>query len=85
MRFTLPERAILVKLYYLNKCNASAVLWKFRIRHNLRKEPLPLNGLKKMITKFEETGSLAIRAGRGCKPVSEEVITDVVTAIVLGS
>lgn len=45
-----------------------------------------------MITKFEETGSLTTRAGRGRKPVSEEIITDVpsanfllATAIVEGS
>lgn len=38
-----------------------------------------------MIKKFEETGSLIIRSGRGREPVSEDVITDVATAIVEGS
>src|SRR5215813_6425209 len=43
---------------------------------------LSVNALKAMILKFEETGSLTVRSGRGRKPVSEEVITDVATAIV---
>ena len=41
--------------------------------------------LTKIITKFKETGSRTIRAGRGRKPVSEEVITDVAPAFVKGS
>ena len=85
MPLTLPERALLVKLYYMNQCNASAALREFRSRKKLRKGPLSMNGLKKMIKKFEETGSLTIRAGRGRKPVSEDAITDVATAIVEGS
>ena len=37
---------------------------------------------KKMIKKLEETESLTIRAGREHKPLSEDVITNVATAIV---
>ena len=57
----------------------------FEAEKKLRKGPLLLNGLKKMIKKFEEMGSLTIHAERGHKPVSEDVITDVATAIVKGS
>lgn len=85
MGLTLPEHALLVKLYYLNKSNAAAALHEFRTQQKLRNRPLSLNGLKKMITKYEEPGSLAIHAGRGRKSVSEEVITDVATTIVEGS
>ena len=67
-----PERALLMR-HDMNKCNESAVLREFRSRKKLRKGPLSLNGLKKMIKKFEETGSLTIRAGRGRKPVSKDV------------
>ena len=69
----------------MNQCNASAALREFRSRKKLRRGSLSLNGLRKIIKKFEETGSLTIRAGRGRKPVSEDVITDVATAIVEGS
>ena len=82
---TFLERVLLVKLYYMSQCNASAALREFRSRKKLRKGPLSLNGLKKMIMKLEEMGSLTIHAGRGRKPVSEDAITDVATAIVEGS
>ena len=38
--------------------------------------------MRAMIEKFEKTGSLATRPGRRRKPVSEDLITVVVTAIV---
>ena len=79
MSLTLPERALLVKLYYMNQCSASAALLEFQSRKKIWKGALSQNGL---IKKFEETGSLTIRAGRGRNPASEDVITDVATAIV---
>ena len=80
-----PERALLVKLNYMIQCNASTALREFRSRKKLRKGPLSINGLKKIIKKFDETGSLTIRSGRGRKPISEDVITDVATVVVEGS
>ncbi|GFV37096.1 uncharacterized protein TNCV_3111981 [Trichonephila clavipes] len=40
----------------------------------MRKGPLTAINLQLMVTKFEETGSLNVRSGRGRKPVSTEVI-----------
>lgn len=82
MRLTLAQRALLVKLFYLNQSNAAAALREFRSRNNLRKGPLSINAVKAMVKKFETTGSLTTRPGRGRKPVSEDTITDVATAIV---
>ena len=70
---------------YLNMCNESAALLKFQIQNNLQKWHLPRNDLKKMITEFEETRSLTIRAGKLHKPVSEELKTEMATAIIEGS
>ena len=84
LRLTLPECVLPVKLYYLNKINASATLREFRIGHKLQKGPLSLHGLKKMIVIFKDTESLAIQE-EGVRPVLEEVITKVAVAIVEGS
>ena len=35
-----------------------------------------------MVKKIEKTGSLTVRPGRGRKPVSEDTITDIATAII---
>ena len=75
MRLTLAQRALLVKLFYLNQSNAAATLSKFRSRNNLRKGPLSINAVKAMVKKFEKTGSFTTRPGRGRKPVSEDTIT----------
>lgn len=81
MRPTLPQRALLVKLFYTRQCNAVAALREFRRLHNLRKGPLSAVALRAMIKKFEETGSLGLRAGRGRKAVPDDAVTDVATAV----
>ncbi|GFX03658.1 hypothetical protein TNCV_2112301 [Trichonephila clavipes] len=43
----------------------------------MRKDPLTAINLQLMITKFEETGSLNVRSGRGRKPVSAGAIEKV--------
>ncbi|GFY07294.1 uncharacterized protein TNCV_5084811 [Trichonephila clavipes] len=43
----------------------------------MRKGPLTAKNLRLMVTKFEETGSLNVRSGRGRKPVSTETIETV--------
>ena len=78
----LAHCALFMKLCYLNLSNAAAGLRKFRRRNNLRKGPLSINAVKAMVKKFEKTGSLTTRPGRGRKPVSEVTIIDVATAIV---
>lgn len=76
MCLTLPQRVLLVKLFYCHQSNATAAF---------RKGSLSINALKSMIHKFEETESLAVRSGRGRKPVSKETIADVATALLAGT
>ncbi|GFX87159.1 hypothetical protein TNCV_4077461 [Trichonephila clavipes] len=45
----------------------SIALRKFRTLKGLRKGPLAAKNLRLMVTKFEETGSLNVRSGRGKK------------------
>ncbi|GFT49168.1 hypothetical protein TNCV_2860191 [Trichonephila clavipes] len=61
----LPDRALLVKLFYQNDNSAIVTLRKFRTLKGLRKGPLTAKNLRLMVTKFEETGSLNVRSGRG--------------------
>ena len=65
MAVTLPERALLVKLFYENKGNAAAALREFRRLKNLRKGPLLPQALRRMISRFEKTGDLRVQPGRG--------------------
>ncbi|GFX80325.1 uncharacterized protein TNCV_3930781 [Trichonephila clavipes] len=73
----LPDRALLVKLFYQNDNSAIVALRKFRILKGLRKGLLTAKNLRLMVTKFEETGSLNVRSGRGKKPISAEAIEKV--------
>ena len=82
MAVTLPERALLVKLFYENKENAAAALRKFRLIKNLHKGPLLQQALKRMIARFEKSGDLRIQSGRGRKPTRSDIVEDVETAIV---
>ncbi|GFV71321.1 uncharacterized protein TNCV_1476261 [Trichonephila clavipes] len=63
----------------LSKHDNSAIvaLRKFRTLKGLRKGSLTAKNLRLMVTKFEETGSLNVRSGRGKKPVSAEAIEKV--------
>lgn len=85
MLLTLPQRALLVKLYYCNHCNASTAIRMFRTHRKLLKGPLLVNALKAMILKFKETGSLTVRSDIGRNRVSEEIVTDVSTTIIVRS
>ncbi|GFT32343.1 uncharacterized protein TNCV_4483811 [Trichonephila clavipes] len=82
MAVTLPERALLVKLFYESKGNAAAALREFCRLKNLRKGPLLLQALKRMIAQFEKTGHLGVQPGRGRKSSRSDVVEDVATAIV---
>ncbi|GFX43386.1 uncharacterized protein TNCV_4874061 [Trichonephila clavipes] len=77
MPLCLPDRALLVKLFYQNDNSAIVGLGKFWTLKGLRKCPLAAKNLRLMITKFEETGSLNVRSGRGKKPISAEAIEKV--------
>ncbi|GFT93601.1 uncharacterized protein TNCV_677391 [Trichonephila clavipes] len=69
--------SILVKLFYQNDYSAIVILRKFWTLKGSRKGPLTAKNLRLMVTKFEETGSLNVRSGRGKKPVSTEAIEKV--------
>jgi hypothetical protein len=62
------DKALLVKLFYLNQESATIALRKFRVQKNVRsgKGPLTVPGLIKLVQRFEETGMLEdrVRAGR---------------------
>ncbi|GFW84888.1 DUF4817 domain-containing protein [Trichonephila clavipes] len=65
-----PDKALLVKLFYMNEESATIALRKFRVQKNVKsgKGPLTPAGLLKFVKRFEETGTLEdrARAGRPC-------------------
>ncbi|GFS80463.1 DUF4817 domain-containing protein [Trichonephila clavipes] len=65
-----PDKASLVKLFYMNEESATIALRKFRVQKNVKsgKGPLTPAGLLKLVKRFEETGKLEdqARAGRPC-------------------
>ena len=82
MAVTLPERSLLVKLFYENKGNSTTALRKFRLIKNLLKGSLFPQALKRMIARFKKTGDLRVQLGRGRKPTRSDIIEDVATTIV---
>ncbi|GFV44193.1 DUF4817 domain-containing protein [Trichonephila clavipes] len=65
-----PDKALLVKLFYMNDESATIALREFRVQKNVKsgKGPLTPAGLLKLVKRFEETGKLEdrARAGRPC-------------------
>ncbi|GFW64094.1 DUF4817 domain-containing protein [Trichonephila clavipes] len=65
-----PDKALLVKLFYMNEESATIALHKSRVQKNVKsgKGPLTPAGLLKLVKRFEETGKLEdrARAGRPC-------------------
>lgn len=65
---TLPEKALLVKVYYQNGESATAGLRSYRHRKGIRtgKGPMTIASVKRMVLKFEATGCLddGPRSGR---------------------
>ncbi|GFX75322.1 DUF4817 domain-containing protein [Trichonephila clavipes] len=65
-----PDKALLVKLFYINEESATIALRKFRVQKNVKsgKGLLTPAGLLKLVKRFEETGKLENRerAGRTC-------------------
>lgn len=82
MAISLPERALIVKLFYENQGNAVAALREFRRRKKLRRGPMSPQGVRDMISRFETTGSLGVQRGRGRKPIGAAVVSEVATAVV---
>ncbi|GFV41133.1 DUF4817 domain-containing protein [Trichonephila clavipes] len=65
-----PDKALLVKLFYMNEESATIALRKFRVQKNVKsgKGPLTPAYLLKLVKRFEETEKLEDRAqaGRPC-------------------
>ncbi|GFX06179.1 DUF4817 domain-containing protein [Trichonephila clavipes] len=65
-----PDKALLVKLFYMNDESATIALRKFQVQKNVKsgKGPLTPADLLKLVKRFEETGKLEdrARAGRPC-------------------
>ncbi|GFU89422.1 DUF4817 domain-containing protein [Trichonephila clavipes] len=70
-----PDKALLVKLFYMNEESATIASRKFRVQKNVKsgKGPLTPAGLSKFVKRFEETGKLEDRA-RACIAVEMEAI-----------
>ncbi|GFU76427.1 hypothetical protein TNCV_106501 [Trichonephila clavipes] len=62
-----PDKALLVKLFYMNVESATTALRKFRVQKNVKsgKGPLTPAGLLKSVKCFEETGELEDRGRAG--------------------
>ncbi|GFX55970.1 hypothetical protein TNCV_3263421 [Trichonephila clavipes] len=55
-----PDKALLVKLFYMNEESAAIALRKFRVQKNVKsgKGPITPAGLLKLVKRFEGTGKL---------------------------
>ncbi|GFX66938.1 hypothetical protein TNCV_999771 [Trichonephila clavipes] len=70
MMVSLVECALLGKLFYENKGNASAAIREIRRRKILLRGPLSTKCMWAMIKGFEETGKLGVQHGRGRRRVT---------------
>ncbi|GBN78066.1 hypothetical protein AVEN_257070-1 [Araneus ventricosus] len=83
MTLSFKDRALIVKYFYKNGDCAAIALKKFRTLKGLRSGSGPMTtfGLKKMINKFEESGSFDVKWGRGRKAIASTSVEDVATAL----
>ncbi|GBM60329.1 hypothetical protein AVEN_108115-1 [Araneus ventricosus] len=83
MTLSLKARNLLVKLFHKNGDCATIALKRFRTLEGLRSGsgPMTVFGLKKMMDKFEESGSFGVKCGRGKKAIASTSVEDVATAL----
>ncbi|GBM47056.1 hypothetical protein AVEN_179784-1 [Araneus ventricosus] len=83
MTVSLKDCALLVKLFCKNNDCAPIALQKFRTLKGMKKGvgPMIVQGLLKMIQKFEKTGFFAVQSGRGRKKIDSTVVEEVTTAV----
>ncbi|GFW27268.1 hypothetical protein TNCV_2831681 [Trichonephila clavipes] len=64
---SVPDKALLVKFFYINEESVTIALRKFRVQKNVKSEKGPLTpaGLLKLVKRFEETGKSEDRARAG--------------------
>ena len=69
MTLTMKDRVLLLKFFYKKDECALTAIRRFRTLKSIKSGPITTNGLRKMIAKFEETGSFDVKWGRGRKPI----------------
>ncbi|GBL84603.1 hypothetical protein AVEN_191069-1 [Araneus ventricosus] len=79
---TLQEKALLVKLFYLNQQNSVAAVKEFRHMKQMRKGPMSPCALRKIIQKFQTTMQIGILPGGGRKQIPSSSVEDVAIAVV---
>ncbi|GFW42832.1 histone-lysine N-methyltransferase SETMAR [Trichonephila clavipes] len=79
---TLPESALLVKLYYRNNENAAAADKEFRRLKKQRCGLMSECALKDMMVKSEKAGQLGVLPGRERKRTNSAVVEGIATAVV---
>ena len=77
----MQDRAFLVKCYYECDSNERHAVQRYRSVRGIRRGPMTPQGLRKMMAKFEATGSLSVAPGRGRKPASAETEEVVALAV----
>ena len=82
MALTLWDHALLVKLYYQRNENNNAALREIRGLKKLGKRPMSIANLRKMIQRFETTGTLAWQPGQWHKVTSQQQVEEVAIATV---
>ncbi|GFX41677.1 hypothetical protein TNCV_3110731 [Trichonephila clavipes] len=63
MAVAVVERALLVRLFYENKGNASAAALEFCHRKYLRRGPMSTKDIRAMVMRFEGTGESGVQPG----------------------
>ncbi|GBN84403.1 hypothetical protein AVEN_180567-1 [Araneus ventricosus] len=83
MTLSLKDRDPLVKLFYKNGDCTAVSMKKFRTLKGLRSGSGLMTAfvLKKMIDKFEESGSFDVKCDRGRKAIAPTSVEDMATAL----
>ena len=82
---SLPERTMLVKLFYRKDENSEAAVREFRRLKKQRRGPISGQALRDEMMKFKLMGQLRALPGRGRKRIRTTIVEDVATVIVKAS
>lgn len=82
MTLTLPQRTLLFKFFCRRINNASATLRAFRQVKVLRQGFLIIINLQRMLSRFEEAGTFAVKPGPGRKHIGMQRAEEIATAVV---
>ena len=75
------DQPLLLKLFYKNSDYEPSALWNLWLKNGMKKgrNPMSVKCFRKMIKKFEKTGSLDFKFGRGRKSIASISVEDVAT------